>query len=114
MHFGSSELGQRVFLPDLLRCRGEALLALEMSGEAKQVLEEALSEAQTQNSHRALWCILPVLARIAAQDGPALEAESLRLRSREAIDYIADHAGAPELRRAFLGSAKVRDLLKDL
>ena len=107
-------MGQRVYLPDLLRCRGEALLALERSGEAKEVLEEALTEAQTQNSHRALWCILPVLARIATQAGPAAEAESLRLLAREAIDYIADHVGTPELRGSFLGSAKVRDLLKDL
>ncbi len=90
------------------------MLALERPGEAKEVLEEALTEAQAQSSHRALWCILPVLARIAAQDGPAAEAESLRLRAREAIDYIADHAGTTELRGAFLGSAKVQDLLKDL
>ena len=61
-----------------------------------------------------MWCILPVLARIAAQAGPAAEAESLRLRAREAIDYIAYHAGTAELRGAFLGSAKVQDLLKDL
>ena len=108
------DMGQRVFLPDLLRCRGEALLALERTGEAKEVLEEALTEAQEQNSRRALWCILPVLARIAAQDGPTAEAESLRLRAHEAIDYIADHVGTPELRRAFLGSAKLQNLLKDL
>jgi len=108
------DMRQRVFLPDLLRCRGEALLALERSGEAKEVLEEALTEAQAQSSHRALWCILPVLARIAAQDGSPAEAESLRRRAHEAIDYIADHAGTPELRRGFLDSAKVRDLVKDL
>ena len=108
------EMGQRVFLPDLLRCRGEALLGLERSGEAKEVLTEALAVAEGQSSHRALWCILPVLARIAAKDGPAAEAESLRRRAREAIDYIADHAGTTELRSGFLGSAKVRASLKDL
>lgn len=108
------EMGQRVFLPDLLRCRGQALLALERPGEAIEVLEEALAEAQAQNSRRALWCILPVLARIAAQEGPAAEAEALHSQAREAIDYIADHAGTTELRQAFLAPAKVRDFLKDL
>ena len=103
-----------MFLPDLLGCRGEALLGLEGSGEAKEVLNEALAVAEGQSSHRALWCILPVLARIAAKDGPAAEAESLRRRAREAIDYIADHAGTTELRSGFLGSAKVRAFLKDL
>ena len=108
------EMGQRVFLPDLLRCRGEAMLALQRSGEAKEVLEEALTEAQRQNSQRAAWCILPALARIAAQDGTAAEAESLRLRAREAIEYIADQTGTTELRQSFLASAKVHDFLKEL
>lgn len=108
------EMGRRVFLPDLLRCRGEALLALERSAEAKEVLEDALTAAQVQNSHRAPWCILPVLASIAVQDGPPVEAAALRMRAREALEYIADHAGNTELREGFLGSAKVQAFLKDL
>ena len=42
------------------------------------------------------------------------EAETLRRRAREGIEYIADHTGTTDLREAFLGSAKVRAFLKDL
>ena len=48
------EMGQRVFLPDILRCKGEALFALDRIDEAGTVLAEALSLAEEQNSRRAM------------------------------------------------------------
>ncbi|MFB3098007.1 MAG: hypothetical protein ACE1ZZ_04975, partial [Dehalococcoidia bacterium] len=48
------EMGQRVFLPDILRCKGEPLFALDRIDEAGTVLAEALSLAEEQNSRRAM------------------------------------------------------------
>ncbi len=108
------EMGQRVFLPDMLRCQGESLFGLGRITEAKATLEEALAEAEKQGSRRALWCILPALARLAAHTGATTEAESLRHRAREVIGYIADQAGTPELREAYLNSTKMKELMSIL
>ena len=108
------EMGQRVFLPDMLRCKGEALFGLGRITEAKATLEEALAEAEKQGSRRALWSILPALARLAAHTGATTDAEALCLRAKEIIAYIADHAGTPELRSAYLNSTKMKGLMSIL
>ena len=105
------EMGQRVFLPDILRCRGEALFALDRIDEAGIVLAEALSLAEEQNSRRAIWPILSAMARYANHSGDGSEGERLRSRARDVIQYIADRAGSPESTAAFLNSPKVRDLI---
>ena len=107
------EMGQRVFLPDILRCKGEALFALDRIDEAGKVLAEALAMAENQNSRRAMWPILSVMARHAKHSGDETEAESLRSRARDVIQYIADRAGSPEAGDAYLNSPKVRDLMGD-
>ena len=108
------EMGQRVFLPDMLRCKGESLFGMGRILEAKATLEEALTEAEKQGSRRALWSILPALARLADHAGATTEAEALRLRAREVIAYIAEHAGTPDLRGVYLNSTKMKELMSIL
>ena len=108
------EMGQRLFLPDILRCKGETLFALGRIIEAKAILEEALAEAEKQGSRRALSSILPALARLAVHTSSTAEADALRLRGREVVNYIADHAGTPELRAAYLNSARMKKLMSVL
>ncbi len=106
------EMGQRVFLPDILRCRGETLLALGRTAEAKEVLLEALALAESQGSRRALWPVLAVLGRLASDGGATAEVETLNNRAREMSSYIADNAGSEESRAAFLNLAKVKELVR--
>ena len=112
--YRAAEGGKRIFLPDILRVKGQALLALGRLREAWTTLADARAEAETQGSRRALWSILFVMGQVASSEGNQAESERLLDESKETVSYIADHAGTPELRRAFLGSAKVRDLMKDL
>ena len=104
------DMGQRVFLPDILCCRGEALFALGRDEEARATMGEALAKAEAQGSRRALWPILEALARLAASRGDTCEADAHRLRARQVVEYIADRAGSPEARASFMGTARVKAL----
>lgn len=101
------EMGQKVFLPDILRCKGEALFGLGRNDEARTILQEALTLAEEQNSRRALWAILVASSRLASHSGDEAEANSLRTRALDVIQYMAEHAGSEESKTAFLDSPKV-------
>jgi class 3 adenylate cyclase/tetratricopeptide (TPR) repeat protein len=105
------EMGPKVFLPDILRCKGEALFGLGRSDEARTILQEALALAEEQNSRRALWAILSALARLASHYGDEAEANDLRTRALDVIQYMADRAGSEESKTAFLDSPKVKQLM---
>ena len=103
-------MGQRVFLPDILSCRGETLYALGRTDEAMATMGEALALAEVQGSRRALWPILEAMARLASDRGDTGEAEALRLRARVVVEYIADRAGSPAARASFMNVARVKAL----
>ena len=100
----------RVFAPDLLRVKGLALLGLGHVDEAREIFEEALAEAERQGSRRSLWAILFALSQLEGQSGNPAEAENLRRRAREFIEYIADHLGPPERRELFLKLPHIREV----
>jgi len=100
----------RAFTPDALYLKGKALLAMGplQAEEARGTLMHARSEAEALGSRRSLWPILVALSEIEAQHGNQAEAQALRRQAREIVEYIADHAGTPELRASFLGLPHVR------
>lgn len=103
--------GRSVVLPDLLRARGEALLALGRTGEAWEALSEARDIAERHGSRRTLWGIYFEMSKVASAEKRFDESQKLRQRSKELIDYIADHCGKPEIREGFLNTPKVRQAL---
>ena len=105
------KIGMRLFLPDVLRLKGQALLGLSRTTEARELLQEARAEAEDQGSRRALWQALHALWQLEAQHGVPAESEALRRQARAAIEYISDRAGTPELRASFLGLPSVRAIL---
>ena len=108
------EMGQRVALPDMLRCKGEAFIGLDRLGEAQTVLDLALATAEAQDSRRALCHILPALAMSTELNGDTEKAKELRQRAKETVEYIADRTGSEEMKALFLGSAKVKVLMSGL
>ncbi|MCH7737674.1 MAG: AAA family ATPase [Chloroflexi bacterium] len=108
------EIGQRVALPDMLRFRGEALVGLGRLEEAQTALDQALAEAETQGSRRALCNILPALADLAGRRSDPDRAKELRLRAGEMVSFMADQAGSEEMRAMFMNSAKIKRLMDAL
>jgi tetratricopeptide (TPR) repeat protein len=103
------EMGQKVFLPDILRCKGEALFGMGRNDEARTILQEALALAEEQNSRRASWAILFSLSRLANHTGDDAEAKGLRTRALDVIQYMAEHAGSEESKTAFLDSPRLNN-----
>ena len=110
-HHRAAESGKCVLLPDLLRIRGQALLARDRVGEAGGSLATARDMAEAQGSKRALWPILFEMSRVAALEGNALESDRLVQQSRVTVNYLADSFGSQEQRETFLNVPKVRNVL---
>jgi tetratricopeptide (TPR) repeat protein len=107
------DAGARVYLPEALYLRGQALLAQGHIDTAQAALAEARAEAEAMGARRMLWQILAALAEIESRRGHVAEAENLRAQAREVIAFIADHAGTPDLRTSFLNLPDVRAVLED-
>jgi tetratricopeptide (TPR) repeat protein len=100
--------GIRLFLPDLLLVRGQALLAQHQTLEAERVLNEARHEAEVIGSRRSLWPILMAKSQLEGQRGSIAAAQQLHQQAREIVESIASQIHTPELRESFLQQPEVR------
>ncbi len=107
------QAGIRLFFTDVLYFKGKALLALDRADEAYGALVEARAEAEAIGSRRTLWMILAALSEIEKRRGNEVEARSLRRQTREIVEFIADHAGSPELRESFLSLHDVQNVMRE-
>lgn len=105
------DLSGDIVLPELLRIRGQALIALERAGEAKGALVKAREIAEDRGSRLTLWRVLYELSRVADIEDRQDDKEQLLQQSRELIGYIADHCGRPEVRDGFLNHPMVQRAL---
>ena len=108
---GLNQYGIRVNIPDALLLKGKVLLAQGKVDQSHKVLIEARTRAEELGSRRTLWPILLALGRVETERGNAAEAEALLGKAKEIVDYIADHAGTPELRESFLSIPDVKAVL---
>ena len=108
---GAAESMKGVLLPDILRIKGQALLALGRVGEAGGTLAAARAMAEGRGSRRALWSILFEMSQVASLEGNEAESEGLLEESKDTANYIAEHCGSSEIRGSFLGLSKVREIL---
>ncbi|HLF27553.1 MAG TPA: hypothetical protein VJG32_14560 [Anaerolineae bacterium] len=99
--------------PEALYLKGQAYLAQDRLEEARQCLLAARAEAERMNVRRMRWRILAALSRIEAERDNAAEARRLRQQARKVIDYMAEHAGSPELRASFLNSPDVQRVISE-
>ena len=102
----------RVDIPDILRWKGKALLALEEFDEALQTLTQAHSQAKTLGAQPQLWLILESLAIANEKLGKVDEAEKDRETARKIIAQIAESLHEVRLRNSFLEQPRVRSLMR--
>jgi len=96
------------YLPEALFLKGKAHFLMGNLQEAKDLLEQAHSEASRVGSRRLLWQILALLAKAETNDE---KSAAFKAEARENIDYIASHTSSEELRASFLNSNPVRKIL---
>jgi tetratricopeptide (TPR) repeat protein len=97
----------RTFLSEALYLKGRALLGLDRLTDASEVLQAALAEAESLGARRIQWQVLAALSEIEQQGGHAPEAETLRARAKENVDYLAAHT-PDDLRGQFMNLPNVR------
>jgi len=105
-------VGGRAHIPEAMVLQSKALVELGRLAEACDVLRGARAEAEAIGTRRMLWPILAALSQIEAQRGNPVEAQALRQQAREIVEFIADHAGSPELRASFLNLPDVQDVMR--
>jgi tetratricopeptide (TPR) repeat protein len=100
----------RPYRADAIDLRGKVYLAEDNVEAAAAAFEEARSAAESLQSRHKLWRIYASLADLKVRAGDQAAADDLRRKSREIIEFIADHAGRKEVRDAFLNLSEVRKL----
>jgi tetratricopeptide (TPR) repeat protein len=103
--------GVRTDLVQALALKGQALAASGRGAEAQTVYQEARAVAEEIGSRRALWPILAALARLAATQGDHAQANQLRRRARDVLEYILDHLGDAGLRASLLSLPDAHEVM---
>src|SRR3970040_2850866 len=101
----------RCWASDARELKARALRALGETGPARQLLEEALAEAEALGSRRILWRLLADLSEMEREAGHPAEADALAKRAAQVVAYIAEHISAPDLRQSFLSQPSVARVL---
>ncbi len=102
----------RIDVPEVLRWKGVALLALGQLEAAQAVFSQARSLAEASNENLHLWLILSGLAAVREKQGKHEQAEALRYEARATLAGIADSLDEVGLRDSFLAQPGVRALLR--
>ena len=104
--------GMRLFMPDILRFKGQALAELGHLEQAASALAEAKEIAEAIGSRRALWPILLTWSELRSAQGDQTEAYALMREARSTLDYMIKHLSAPDLRSSFFEQPLVRRTLE--
>ena len=102
----------RVDIPEILRWKANALIALGQFDEAHQVLTEACSLAKRLDAKPQLWPILASLGTVNSKLGNHKEAEANRDEARAIIQQIAESLHEIGLNESFLNQPRVQKLMR--
>lgn len=101
----------RVDVPGVIHRKADALIGLGRLDEAHQALTEACALCEGIGSTHHLWSILMTLADLEDRLGRHDQAGLHRSKARPIVEAIARGLEEIGLREAFLGLARVRDLM---
>ncbi len=104
--------GMRIFLPDMLILKAKMLLAQGLTSNARIALSEAFNEAKAQGSRRGLVSAICLMALTESEEAGTMETKANYAAGREAIAYLSDHAGTPELQSVFLAQEAIRSFYR--
>jgi tetratricopeptide (TPR) repeat protein len=102
----------RLDVPDVLRWKGLALIALDQYDEALHVLTEACSRASGLGANLQLWLSYASLADVHEKLGKNLAAESSRNEARQIIGQIAESLREVGFAESFLNQRQVKNLMR--
>ena len=102
----------RVDVPDVLRYKGRALLALNRLDEALRVLTEACSLAKEMGANLQLWSTLASLADANRKLGNDKDAEANLRQARAIVEQIAESLQEIGLAESFLSQPRVKELMR--
>ena len=102
----------RVDVPDVLRCKGMALLELNRLDEALRVLTEACSLAKEMGANLQLWSTLASLAAAHRKLGNDKDAVSNLREARAIVEQIAESLREIGLAESFLNQPRVKTLMQ--
>jgi predicted ATPase len=97
-------------LAEALFLKGKTHFNLGDRLQAKNTLEQALSEAEKLGSRYLLWQIIAILADIETDKDLSIK---LRAEARQIVDDIANHITRQDLRQAFLRSTMIYAALEE-
>ncbi|MBE0670897.1 MAG: AAA family ATPase [Anaerolineales bacterium] len=107
------ELNLGHFKPSVLYLHARVELAAGNKENAHKTLCDALALSDEMGVHREAWEICWALGQLEIERGNELVAIQLKERARHEALQIANHAGAPELREAFLSQPDVQMVMSD-
>ncbi len=103
--------GMLGLLPEKLLLQGRILERAGQQDSACDALREAVELAREQGAYPVLWQAASRLAELEAGRGNSDEAQALRQQAREAIDFMAAHAGRTGLKSSFLAIPQVQSII---
>jgi tetratricopeptide (TPR) repeat protein len=105
------QLEVRHLAADALLLKGRSLASAGKADEAKRVLGEARSEAESREYRGVLWEVLRELSEILEVQGNPKAAGELRAEARRLVERIAESVDQEELRSSFLDRPDVKVVL---
>jgi predicted ATPase/class 3 adenylate cyclase len=105
--------GMLAHVPPKLLLKGRILQQAGRADEANEILREGHAMAREQDARPVLWQICALLADMETERGNTSEAQIFKEEAREAIDFMAEHAGRDDLRASFLAIPQVETILSE-
>ncbi len=103
-------MGDLVYISDILRLNGEALLILHRNDEARKFLEEACLRAQ-HSPHRRIDALF-ALCRFETQVGDKEIARACLAEARQNIEIILQNVSDPRLHLSYLARPEIKAILE--
>ena len=102
------EIKLRHFNSGILYLRAKIELAAGKKDAAHRTLTEALKLTDEMGTHREVWGMCSALEKLEAERGNESIATQMKERACKEAQFVAEHAGTPELRGIFLSRADVK------
>jgi tetratricopeptide (TPR) repeat protein len=103
--------GLRVYFPEALRQKGQALLGLGQAQEARATLVEGRRLALEMGLRRPLEKILAALVTLEREAGDEARAEEYRREAAQLIEEMAANVTDADLRASYLARPEARGIL---